>query len=69
MQQAPRHFPGSLKDKRVATRGAGLEQPVFRVIEFGVAGDFRKIPAHEGEMVMLIHPAQRANTAHDVFIA
>ena len=69
MQQTPGHFPGSVKDKRVTTGSAGFEQPVLRIIESGVARDFRKVPAHEGEMVMFIHSAQRPNSAHDVFVA
>jgi hypothetical protein len=69
MQQTPGHFPGSVKDKGVTTGSASFEQPVFPVIESGVARDFRKIPAHEGEMVMFIHSSHRPNSAHDVFVA
>ncbi len=46
-----------------------LEQSVLAIVEFGVMRDFRKIPAHQGKMMMLIHLTDGANTRHYAFIA
>src|SRR5687768_2229930 len=57
MQQSARHFSGSGKNKCVAAWCAGLEQPVFTVIESRITRDFRQIAAHQCKVMMFVFAA------------
>ena len=69
MLQPARYFASGLEYKCVTSGRDCLERSVLSIVEFGVTRDFRKVPAHQGKMMVLIHLTDGADTRHHAFIA
>ena len=68
MRHPARHFLGGFQNEGVGPRGAGFEQTVLAVVDFGVDAQLAQIAAQQGEVVPFVHSTDAAHLVHGGFV-
>ena len=69
VQQPPRHLGRARQDEGVGARRRRLDGPEHRVVDVHELTQLGEVPAHQGEVVLVVQPADREDALLGVLVA